>query len=71
MSEYSTREQAELAARQMAEDTGGQVFVSELPEGEEQGAAAEPSAAEPEPRPHTEEGAAHPSDRVTSRQAGL
>jgi hypothetical protein len=72
VSEYPTREQAELAARQMAEETGGQVFLSEFPEGRgEQKAAAEPSTAEPEPRPRTEGGAAHPSDRVTSRQAGM
>jgi Uncharacterized protein conserved in bacteria (DUF2188) len=71
LSEYATREQAELAARQIAEERGAQVFVSEIPEGEERPGASEPSGDEPEPRPRTEGGAAHPSDRVTSRQAGL
>jgi Uncharacterized protein conserved in bacteria (DUF2188) len=71
LSEYPTREQAELAARQIAEERGAQVFVSEVPEGAEPAAASEPSGDEPEPRPRTEGGATDPSDRVTSRQAGL
>ena len=71
LSEYPTREQAELAARQMAEQHGGQVFVSEVPEGEEQGAATEPAGDEPEPMPRTEGGATDPADRTISRQAGL
>jgi hypothetical protein len=71
LSEYPTREEAELAGRQIAEERGAELTIAKDATTDESTAATEGAAGTSDPRPATEEGAADPADRTISRQPGF